>query len=95
VRKIADLLLDKSKELLVGRGIKLEVTTKARNYLAARGFDPNFGARPLRRLIQREIENPISNQIISGEYKEGDIVNVDFAGDKLSFKLQKRVPLKV
>jgi ATP-dependent Clp protease ATP-binding subunit ClpC len=95
VRKIADLLLDKSKELLAERGIRLEVSTKARNYLAKRGFDPVFGARPLRRLIQREIENPISNQIISGEYKGGDIVNADFAGGKLSFKLQKRVPLKV
>ena len=95
VRKIADLLIEKSKELLAARGIKLEVAVKARNYLAERGFDPNFGARPLRRLIQREVENPVSNQIISGEYREGDTVEITLVGKDLSFKLKKRVPVKV
>lgn len=95
VRKIANLLLEKSQTLLAERGLKLEVAIKARNYLAKKGFDPNFGARPLRRLIQREVENPISNQIISGEYREGDTVVADLVGKNLAFKLKKRVPLKV
>lgn len=95
VRKIASLLLEKSEKLLVERGINLEVTTKAKNYLADRGFDPNFGARPLRRLIQREVENPVSDRIISGEYREGDTVKIVLVGKELSFKLKKRVPLKV
>jgi len=95
VQKIADLLLEKSRRLLVERGIQLEVVARARNYLAEKGFDPNFGARPLRRLIQREVENPISNRIISGEYREGDTVEVDLVGKDLAFKIKKRVPLKV
>jgi len=87
--------LEKSRRLLVERGIQLEVVARARNYLAEKGFDPNFGARPLRRLIQREVENPISNRIISGEYREGDTVEVDLVGKDLAFKIKKRVPLKV
>ena len=74
----------------------MEVSVKARNFLAKRGFDPDLGARPLRRLIQREIENPISNAIVSGEYKEGLVVAVDLVGEKLTFQpLKKRVILKV
>jgi len=95
VRKITDLLLSRSAELLAKRGIKLVVSAKVRDYLAERGFDPNFGARPLRRLIQREVENPISNKIIAGECREGDTVRVGLAGDTLSFKVKGRVALKV
>ena len=74
----------------------MEVSAKARNFLAKKGFDPDFGARPLRRLIQRELENPISNSIVSGEYKEGQVVAVDLVGEKLTFQpLKKRVILKV
>jgi len=95
MHKIADLLLEKSKKLLGERGINLETTLKARNHLAEEGFDPNFGARPLRRLIQREVENPISNRIILGEYREGDTVEVDLVGKDLAFKIKKHVSLKV
>lgn len=95
VRKIADLLIEKSKKLLTSQGMDLQVSIKARNFLAQKGFDPDFGARPLRRLIQREVENPISNGIISGEYAEGDVVAVDFVNGKLVFKVKKNVRLKV
>jgi ATP-dependent Clp protease ATP-binding subunit ClpC len=96
VRKITDLLIERSGELVASQGIKMEVSAKARNFLAKKGFDPDLGARPLRRLIQREVENPISNSIVSGEYKEGQAVAVDLAGEKLTFQpLKKRVILKV
>lgn len=96
VRKITDLLVEKSKALLASQGINLEVSAKARGYLSKRGFDLDLGARPLRRLIQREVENPISNSIVSGEYKEGATVAVDLSGEKLTFqRLKKRVILKV
>jgi len=100
VRKIADLLLAKSKSLIATQGINLEVSVKARNYLARKGFDPDLGARPLRRLIQREVENPISNGFISGEYKKGNLITIGFEPstqgyEKLTFKVKKRVPLKV
>ncbi len=96
VRKIAELLVEKSRKIMASRGIRLEVTPKAISFLAKKGFDPDLGARPLRRLIQREIEDPISNGIIAGEYKEGSTVVVDLVGGKLTFQLlKKRVSLKV
>lgn len=96
VRKITDLLVEKSRRLLASQGISLEVSAKARGYLSKRGFDQDLGARPLRRLIQREIENPISNGIVSGEYKEGAVVAVDLSREKLTFQqLKKRVSIKV
>jgi len=95
VRKIADLLIEKSKKLLTSQGMNLQVSIKARNFLARKGFDPNLGARPLRRLIQREVENPISNGIVSGKYVKGDVVAVDFINGKLVFKVKKNVRLKV
>jgi len=96
VRKIAELMLAKSSELLKSaHGMGLEVTKKARNFIAKKGFDPDLGARPLRRLIQREIEDPVSNGIVSGEYSEGDLIAVDLVGDKLVFKVKKNVRLKV
>lgn len=95
VRKITDLLVEGSKKLLTKQGMLLDVTSKVRNFIAKKGFDPDFGARPLRRLIQREVENPISNGIISGEYKKGDTVLVGLEGDRIIFKIKKRVPLKV
>uniref|UniRef100_A0A831Z126 AAA family ATPase n=1 Tax=candidate division WWE3 bacterium TaxID=2053526 RepID=A0A831Z126_UNCKA len=96
VRKIADLLVEKSRKLLASQGINLEVSAKARAYLARRGFNPELGARPLRRLIQREIENPVSNGIVSGEYKEGSTVAVDLVGEKFTFQpLKRRVRIKV
>lgn len=95
VRQIADLLIEKSKKLLTSQGMNLQVSIKARNFLARKGFDPNLGARPLRRLIQREVENPISNGIVSGKYVKGDVVAVDFINGKLVFKVKKNVRLKV
>ena len=96
VRKITDLLVEKSRDLLASQGIDMKVSAKARGYLSKRGFDPDLGARPLRRLIQREVENPISNGIVSGEYKEGTTVAVDLSGEKLTFQqLKKRVSIKV
>ena len=99
IRKITDLLVVKSKKLIASQDMGLDVSVRARNFLAKKGFDPNFGARPLRRLIQREIEDPISNGIVSGEYRQGDIVMADLSEEqgkeKLNFKVKKRVPLKV
>jgi len=95
VRKIADILIERSRKLLQSQGIALDVTKRARNFLAERGFDPELGARPLKRLIQKEVENPISNGIVSGDYKKGDTVGFDFTGGKPAFKLKKHVTVKV
>lgn len=59
----------------------IELTTAARNLLATRGYDPAMGARPLRRTIQREVEDQLSEKILFGELKPGEIVVVDVAGE--------------
>jgi len=65
----------------------LLVTESAREYLADVGYDPAFGARPLKRAIQRELQDPLAMKILSGEFHEGDTVQVDRGGQGLSFSV--------
>jgi len=91
IRKIIDLMLEKLNELLAGQNIELEVSTKAKNFLAKEGYDPTFGARPLRRVIQKKIENPLSTQLLEGGFKEGDKVLVDVSNKGvIEFEKSKR-----
>ena len=76
ILQIVDLLLEETIRLAEAQGIKLEISKGARQKLAEMGFDPEFGARPLRRTIQREIENPLSRQLIAGNFNAGDKVKV-------------------
>jgi ATP-dependent Clp protease ATP-binding subunit ClpC len=70
--------------------MELEVTDKAKDYIAQEGYDPQFGARPLRRFIRRQLENEISNMILKGDFKDGDRILVDLDEDnKLVFSAQK------
>jgi ATP-dependent Clp protease ATP-binding subunit ClpB len=71
---------------LAERDIKLTLSDEALDLIAAEGFDPVYGARPLKRVIQREIENPLAQDILSGTFNAGDTVSVDTDGDKLVFK---------
>jgi ATP-dependent Clp protease ATP-binding subunit ClpB len=64
----------------------LEVTEDAKAWLARRGFDPDYGARPLKRLIQREIGDVLAMALLEGRYGDGDTVRVDVAGDDLVLK---------
>ncbi|MDQ7858601.1 MAG: ATP-dependent chaperone ClpB [Armatimonadota bacterium] len=70
---------------LAGQGVGLEVTDAAKQYLAREGYNPDFGARPLRRLIQREIENTVARKVLAGEVRAGDTVVVDYQGERLVF----------
>ncbi len=76
IEKIVELQLEDLRTNLKEHGIKLNVDTDARKILAVRGYDPAFGARPLRRLIQRELETPIARMLIGGDIKKGDTVYV-------------------
>ena len=58
-------------------GVKVDLTEKARNWLAKTGYDEAFGARPLRRALQKFVESPLSVKLLSGEYKKGDLIEVD------------------
>ena len=91
IKQIATLQLAKTEQLLLNMGIKMEVSDKATMYIAENGYDTNFGARPLRRFIQREIENLVSNKIISGEITEGDTISIDASKSAISITVKARI----
>jgi ATP-dependent Clp protease ATP-binding subunit ClpC len=83
--EIVELMIKDLQKRLAERKLELTLTKSAKTWLADAGFDPVFGARPLRRAIERFVENPLSSKILSGEYKEGDTVIVDSVDDELVF----------
>jgi ATP-dependent Clp protease ATP-binding subunit ClpC len=83
IEQIVDLLLKRVRQQLSERGIELQSTEAARAYLAKEGFDPEYGARPLRRAVQRLVENPIARGILQGEYRQDDTVVLDMEDGKL------------
>ena len=85
--QIVDLMLQNTIKALKEKDIKIEVSDKAKNYLLEKGTDIKFGARPLRRAIQRYLEDELSEMILKGELLDGQTVNVDFANDKLKFEV--------
>ncbi len=86
IRKIVDIQLGDLEKQIEERGMKLELEEAAKGFLAKNGFDAKFGARPLRRTIQRYIENPLSNEILEGKFKEGDKILAKVSEDKLIFE---------
>jgi ATP-dependent Clp protease ATP-binding subunit ClpB len=82
---IVELQLARLEELLAARHIRLEVAPEAKGLLAAQGYDPVYGARPLKRVIQRELQNPIALELLEGNIHEGDTVRAERAGDHLRF----------
>ncbi|RMF00211.1 MAG: AAA family ATPase [Chloroflexi bacterium] len=78
VTQIVDLQMREISERLGEHGITIELTNPARIWLAEQGYDPAFGARPLRRTLQKQVESPLSVQLLKGEFKEGDVVVVDY-----------------
>jgi len=85
LRSIVDLMTADLQERLGERKVTLEMTDAAKSWLAKVGFDPLFGARPLRRAVERYVENPLSTKVLRGEFNEGDKVLVDLADDVLTF----------
>jgi ATP-dependent Clp protease ATP-binding subunit ClpB len=77
LREIVGLLVKSVEVRLLDTGITLDVTDAALTLLAREGYDPVYGARPLRRAIQRELENPLARRILSGEFTPGDTVRID------------------
>jgi ATP-dependent Clp protease ATP-binding subunit ClpC len=92
VRQILDILLQEVQNRLVEKEIVLEVKKKAKDYLIEHGYDAKYGARPLRRVIQKEIEDPLSMEILRGRFNEGSHIIVTVRNDKISFqeKTQKK-----
>jgi ATP-dependent Clp protease ATP-binding subunit ClpC len=90
VQQIADLLLDKVKRLVRQQGLNLEVSAEVRNRLAQDGYDPQFGARPLKREIQRRLENKLSTSLLSEEFAPGSTIQAVLEGDEVAFKQLKK-----
>ncbi|RLC68498.1 MAG: type VI secretion system ATPase TssH, partial [Chloroflexi bacterium] len=91
LRQIVDLQLGRLKERLAERHIEVELTEAARELLVDRGYDPVYGARPLKRTIQRLVLDPLAMKVLAGEFKEGDRVVVDADGEQLSFAKKEAV----
>jgi len=85
IKSIVDLVMKDVQKRLAERRIAVELTEAAKAKIAKEGFDPAFGARPLRRTMQRLVENPLSTKILEGEFKEGDRVTVDVGPDGFTF----------
>jgi ATP-dependent Clp protease ATP-binding subunit ClpB len=86
--RIVDIQLERVKALLAERRIQLEVTDEAKDLLADKGYDPHYGARPLKRVIQRMLQDPLAMKILEGEFPEGSKVRVDarVSGEALEFR---------
>ncbi|MCA6511199.1 MAG: ATP-dependent chaperone ClpB [Pseudanabaena sp.] len=85
IRSIAKLQIKRIENRLSDRKISLKLSEEAKDYIAAVGYDPSYGARPLKRAIQREIENPIANKILEGTFAEGHQISITVEDDKLVF----------
>ena len=86
LRKIVDLMLDRLQQQLSERKISLAVDQNAKDFLIDRGYDPTFGARPLRRAIQRYVEDPLAEEVLKGRFPEGGTLRIKLEGDALTFE---------
>jgi ATP-dependent Clp protease ATP-binding subunit ClpB len=90
LEKIVDIQLEKVNELIAQRGFKLEISADAKKYLADIGYEPEFGARPLKRTIQRELQDVVAIKILSGEFKPGSTIHVTYGKDGLIFQSREK-----
>ena len=86
IRQIVQLQIGHLDDQLRRRGIALEVTDRAIDQIAQLGYDPAFGARPLKRVIQQQLQNPLANELLKGEFPEGSGVKIDAEGDQFTFE---------
>ncbi len=90
IRSIVGIMLEVLMKRLGQNSITLEISDEAKGFLARKGFDPTFGARPLRRSIQSMIEDKLAEEMLEGKVKAGDIVSVELSEDKLDFKVKEK-----
>ena len=88
LKHIVDIQVQYLKKLLEARKIEIEITEDAKERLALNGFNPIYGARPLKREIRQSIENPLSKALLKGEFKDGDKIKIDEKDEKITFSLQ-------
>src|SRR5919112_5843263 len=86
LKQIVDIQLGSLRKRLEDRHITLELTDSARAHIVRVGYEPSYGARPLKRAIQRELENELAKRLLRGEVRDGQHVRVDYNGDGLTFE---------
>jgi ATP-dependent Clp protease ATP-binding subunit ClpB len=89
--KIVGLQIDQLKKMLSKQNITLDATDEAINYLAAKGYDPQYGARPIKRIIQKEVLNTLSKELLSGKITADSVVLIDSFNDTLVFRNQTEI----
>ena len=92
IRAIIELMINRTRQQLSDQRIKLELTPEAKDLLMKKGFDPQYGARPMRRVIQNEIEDPLAEAILEGRFQPGQTVVVDAEGDEVVLKAGELAP---
>jgi ATP-dependent Clp protease ATP-binding subunit ClpB len=90
IERIVDLMLDDLRARLGERQIRLEITTEAERFIARQGFDPVYGARPLRRFIGREVETRIGRALLSGDVRDGAVIRIGYSGAELTASYENR-----
>jgi len=90
MREIVDLQMKEVTTRLEEHGLKVELTVDARDWLAKEGYDASFGARPLKRALQKYVESPLSISLLAGEFTDGDTVIVDLDKDKQNIAFRKK-----
>ena len=97
MEEIVDLKMKQVRERLAEHGLKVQLTEAARTWLANEGYDPAFGARPLQRALQKNVESPLSVKILQGEFAEGETVIVDYSDDEgLTFRrVEDSTPINI
>ena len=89
IEDIVDILIANSMSRLCERDIKVEITDRMKKHIANKGFDPSYGARPLRRAIQSMLEDKVAEDILDGKIKDGDTVKIDFEDEKVKVTIEK------
>ena len=92
IRQIVDLQLNDLRDNLADKSMQLEVTPSLLDYLGTEGFDEVFGARPLRRVIQNQVEDPLSDEMLDSIYREGDTIKIDYVDDAIHIERVEREP---
>nr|WP_293835084.1 ATP-dependent Clp protease ATP-binding subunit [uncultured Arsenicibacter sp.] len=95
LHRIIDLMLGKLLNRVINLGYRVELTEKAKDFLSEKGYDPQYGARPLNRAIQKYLEDPVAEEILKGDLKEGDVLMADYDGTGEALTITVKKPEEV
>jgi len=94
LRGIVELQFERIKSMAEKLGVDLKLTESARDFIAEKGYDPAFGARPLKRVLQKIVANPLSRVLLEGKFVKGDVIDVNFENDEVVFEKVKKKKIK-